>query len=234
MAAVLLSLALFLPQTSCKRKDPEKCQQGMTVTRQALTGEDFALARQWRDYAYKNCDDATTLGALDQEIVNKEAEVQKKKAQQDQEKSENAAVLQLFSRWISESRAAPQNASKNFICDTLPENTPKEKQKDHWCNAVRHVDTRYTFSVRYWEAEPDAVRYSTRPPHPTTCADLGDGSVVARTWQVAAPGGQSVQRTLCNITAGPLAGMQAVTTAAIADVLVFTPKYAQRDPRVVQ
>src|SRR4029453_12207991 len=107
--------------------------------------------------------------------------------------------------------------------------------KDRFCMATRAagVAGKYQLHVRYWEAEPDAVRYSTRPSSPGTRAELGEHRVV-RTWDVMAPGGQAVKRTHCEFTTGPLAGLQGITSAAIADVLVFSPKYAQRDPRVVQ
>jgi hypothetical protein len=232
--AALLSTLLFLPAlSSCKKKDPEKCQQGLTTTRQALGAEDFALARQWRDYAYKQCEDTTVLGALDQELVNKEADTNRRAQEQAQKKAELSSVLQLFTRWASENRMAPQNASKLVKCDPVPEGTPKYKEKERWCGATRNVDTRYTFQVRYWDAEPDAVRFSTRPPSPTTCTDLGEAKVL-RSWDVPLPNGGTVKRWHCEITGGALAGMQAVTTAAISEVHVFSPKYAQRDPRVTQ
>src|SRR5262245_49290792 len=75
-----LAALIALPTSSCKRKDPEKCQQGMTVARQAMASEDFALAKQWREYAWKNCEDQTGLATLDQELANKEAEVTRRKS----------------------------------------------------------------------------------------------------------------------------------------------------------
>ena len=167
--AALLATTLLLPVLSCKKKDPEKCQQALATTRQALTAEDFALASQWREYAYKHCDDAAGLQALDQELVNKQAETNRRAQEQATKKAELGSVLQLFMRWASENRMTPQNASKLVQCDPVPEGTPKDKEKERWCNASRNVDTRYTFNVRYWEAEPDAVRFTVRPPSP---ADL--------------------------------------------------------------
>ena len=231
--AALLATTLLLPVVSCKKKDPEKCQQAMATTRQALTAEDFALARQWREYAYKHCDDPATLSSLDQELVNKEAETNRRAQEQAAKKAELSALLQLFMRWASENRMAPQNASKLVQCDPVPEGTPKDKEKEHWCNATRAVDTRYTFHVRYWDAEPDAVLFTVRPPSPASCADLGEHRAL-RTWDVPVPGGGTVKRTHCELTSGPLAGMQAVATAAITELHVLSPKYAQRDPRIVQ
>jgi hypothetical protein len=233
----LAVLAMLVPTASCKRKDPEKCDQGTKVSRQALESEDFALAKQWREYAYKHCEDTMSLQQLDQAIVNKEAEVAKRKADEAQKQADRSQLLGLFMRWASENRASPGNASKAFRCDPPapgPDGQPpKEDSKERWCSATRAVDTRYSFIVRYWEAEPESVRFSTRPASPASCADLGEHAVV-RTWDVPAPGGQMVKRTLCNLTSGPLAGMQAVVSAAVADVHVFTAKYAARDPRVTR
>ena len=237
-APLLVLIALFLlPAASCKKKDPEKCQQGMSVTRQAIQSEDFALAKQWREYAWKHCDDQMALGALDQEIVSAESQVAIRNAEQQTKDQERSQLLSLLMRWVSENRATPENASKAIHCDPAappPGGTkPDPESKERWCSATRAVDTRYTFHVRYWDGDREAVRFSTRPASPASCADLGEHRVV-RDWNVPAPGGQVVKRSLCDITSGPLAGMQAVVSAAIADVHVFTPKYVQRDPRIVQ
>ena len=87
LAGVLL-LGLGLAVGGCKRKDEEKCQQALQTTRQALAVEDFALARQWRTYTYKQCADADALKAIDQEIVTREAEVAKKKAEDEARQAE--------------------------------------------------------------------------------------------------------------------------------------------------
>jgi hypothetical protein len=234
---VLALAALFaLPSASCKRKDPEKCQQGISVARQALAGEDFALAKQWREYAWKNCEDQTPLQSFDQDLVNKEAEVTRRKTDEAAKAAERKGLLDLFTRWVSQSRMAPQTASSAFRCDPPPPPPPGKKPedvaKDHFCSATRAAG-KYQLNVRYWEAEPDVVRFSTRPASPASCADLGEHREI-RTWNVAAPGGQAVKRTHCEFTSGPLAGLQGITSAAIADVFVFSPKYAQRDPRILQ
>ena len=231
----LVALAV-LPVSSCKRKDPEKCQQGITVARQALASEDVPLAKQWREYAWKNCEDQTTLQSFDQELVNKEAEIAKRQADLAAQQAERKALMDLFVGWVSQNRMAPQNASTAFNCDPPPPppagKKPEDVAKEHFCTATRAAG-KYQLLVRYWEAEPDTVRFSTRPASPATCADLGEHRVV-RTWDVPAPTGQMVKRTHCEFSAGPLAGMQAVVSAAIADLHVFSPKYAQRDPRVIQ
>jgi hypothetical protein len=58
--------------------DKEKCEQAVTVTRDALAKEQTDLARQWRDRAWKMCDDQAGTQALDKEIVDKEAELRKR------------------------------------------------------------------------------------------------------------------------------------------------------------
>jgi hypothetical protein len=236
-AGVFALIALVaLPVSSCKRKDPEKCQQGITVAKQALAAEDVPLAKQWREYAWKNCEDQTTLQSFDQELVNREAEIAKRQADQATQQAERKALFDLFVRWASQNRMAPQNASTAFACDPPPAappgRKPEEVAKERFCTATRAAG-KYQLVVRYWEAEPDAVRFSTRPASPASCADLGEHTVV-RTWDVPAPNGQMVKRTHCQFTTGPLAGMQGITSAAIADVHVFSPKFAQRDPRILQ
>jgi hypothetical protein len=233
---LLLSALVAVPTASCKRKDPEKCQQGMSVARQAIKSEDFALAKQWREYAWKNCDDQMALQGIDQEIVTAEADVARRKAEQQAKDQERARLFAVFLQWAGANRGAPQNASKAVRCDPPappPAGAkPDPESKERWCSATRQAGN-YALNVRYYDADREAVRFSTRPASPATCADLGEHQVV-REWNVPAPGGQVVKRSLCSFNSGPLAGMQAVVSAAIADVHVFTPKYAQRDPRSTQ
>lgn len=60
--------------------DKEKCDEAIKVTREALTKEQPDIARQWRERAWKICNDATTTAALDKEIVEKEAALAKRAA----------------------------------------------------------------------------------------------------------------------------------------------------------
>lgn len=76
LAMVILSLASSVATAGCV--DQEKCDEAIRVTRDALTKEQPALARQWRERAYAMCDDTATLGTLDQEIVAKEGELAKR------------------------------------------------------------------------------------------------------------------------------------------------------------
>jgi len=76
LAMATVSLAASLGASGCV--DQEKCDEAAAVTRDALTKEQPALARQWRDRAYALCDDTTALATLDQEIVAKETEIVKR------------------------------------------------------------------------------------------------------------------------------------------------------------
>jgi hypothetical protein len=79
-ASALALLALATP--GCV--DKEKCDEAIRVTRDALTKEQPDIARQWRERAWKICNDATTTSALDKEIVDKEAALAKRAADQAQ------------------------------------------------------------------------------------------------------------------------------------------------------
>jgi hypothetical protein len=58
--------------------DKEKCEQAVSVTRDALAKEQTDLARQWRERAWKMCNDQAATTALDKEIVDKEAAIAKR------------------------------------------------------------------------------------------------------------------------------------------------------------
>ena len=75
---VVFMLATLLGAPSCV--DKAKCDEAIQVTRDALAKEQPELARQWRDRAWKMCNDATLTSPLDKEIVDKEAELAKRAA----------------------------------------------------------------------------------------------------------------------------------------------------------
>jgi hypothetical protein len=60
--------------------DKQKCEEAVSVTRDALAKEQTDLARQWRDRAWKMCNDQAATQALDKEIVDKEAQIQQRAA----------------------------------------------------------------------------------------------------------------------------------------------------------
>jgi hypothetical protein len=137
-----------------------------------------------------------------------------------------------------ENRAAPDHASTSFKCDgddadagaaAKPEPKTDPKAALRFCTAKRQAGA-HSLEVRYWEADKSIVGFWTRPALPATCDDLGANQVV-KSWDVPAKGGQSVKRTLCSLTSGPLSGMQAVVNAAAnAPVYVFSPSYLDKDP----
>jgi hypothetical protein len=215
----------------CNKKSAEKCADGQKVARQAVEGQDFALAKQWREYAYKHCEDATALTALDQEIVNREAAVAAEAARAAKAKADTAALVKLYLEFVAANRAAPERAAAAPVCDAPPEGAPPPKagtEKDRFCTATRTAGT-YSLSARYWEATPAAaVRFTATPDEPVDCAALG--GTPEKTWGVPAVGGKTAQRSRCTL-AGALAGLTAVVSgAAKADVHIFAPGYLEKDP----
>lgn len=229
---MLVAGVLAMGLGACKGKDADKCKQGLDVARQALNAEDFVLAQQWRGYAYKQCEDTAALTALDQEIVNKQAAVDQRKQDEERRKNETAQLVQLFVKFAGDNRAAPDRASSATQCDPLPDGTqPKpDKPAERWCNASRGAGQSYAIALRYWDADKEALRFTTRPSNPVSCADLGASNVL-RTWDVPATQGHTAKRSHCEFTSGPLSGLHAlVSEAANADVFVFSMKYLDHDP----
>lgn len=58
--------------------DKEKCDEAIRVTREAVAKEQPDLARQWRERAWKICNDSALTSPLDKEITDKEAEIAKR------------------------------------------------------------------------------------------------------------------------------------------------------------
>jgi hypothetical protein len=227
-----LTLGLFACAAlgGCQQKDPEKCTEAQQVVRKSLDARDFGLARQWREYAYKQCDDATSLAGLDKEIVDREAAVQAEASAAAKRKQETAQLVKLFLDFVAQNRAAPERASATPVCDPPPgAPTPKPGQeKDRFCNAVRQVGTSHTFQARYWEAEPAAFRFTATPEDPLDCSSVG--GTVSKTWEVPAQGGKSAKRWRCDL-GGVLAGLTAVVSGASkAELYVVSPNYVARDP----
>ncbi|HTM43989.1 MAG TPA: hypothetical protein VL137_03485 [Polyangiaceae bacterium] len=65
---------VLMPVLMSACKDKQKCDEAVQTTRQALTVDDTALARQWRDRSFKMCGDKAQLATLDKEILAKEDE----------------------------------------------------------------------------------------------------------------------------------------------------------------
>lgn len=224
----LLALALLVP--GCNRKDEAKCQEALGHTRDALKIDDTQLARQWRTYSYKQCADATSLTAIDQEIQAKEAEIAKRASDAAAQKKEQEQLVDVFKQWVAQNRTAAEGAGVTVVCEHDDDEKLK-KSKERFCTRTRGIGGgKYRFEVRYWEAEPQAARFMFKPALPLGCDEVG-GATTVREWQVSATDGRAVPRKHCSITAGVLSGMQAlVTSAGVASQYVFNEEYLSRDP----
>lgn len=209
----------FLAVSACNQKDPKKCENAQSVIRQGIAAEDFAAARQWRDYAYKHCADRAALDALDKDIVDKEAAVQARKAAEDQKRQQTEQLVKLFSEWAGTHKANPAGAAVNVSCSAPAD--PK-KEKERWCTRERAA-SEHKLRVTYWEAEPDVFEFSTLSPGEVSCELLGGGTALKN-----AHGGALLH---CDLTGGALAGTQAlmVRTAQGTLLSVFSPKYAEKN-----
>jgi hypothetical protein len=223
-----LAVVLCTLVGGCSGKNAEKCEQAVSTARQAIAVEDFALARQWREYAWKQCKDSAELTGLDQQIVAKEGEVTQRRQAEEKRKAETEQLVKVFTQFVGDHRNRPETAAANIQCDAEP--APPAKKDERFCSGTRAVGSSYSISVRYFDADRTAARFVTRAPNPVSCSDLGPHNVV-RTWEVPATNGRSAKRTHCEMTSGPMSGMHAmVSEAANADVHAFSPKYLERDP----
>jgi hypothetical protein len=230
-----MAVGCVLLALGCQSRNAEKCEQGLSVTRKAVASSDFALAKQWREYAYKMCDaagqDKDALASLDKELASEEASVKAKADAETQRKAKNDALLKLFIGWVGDNRAAPEKASVAPVCDPPPADAVEAakiaKSKEQLCTATRTAGES-TLSARYWEADPKLARFSTKFPAPVSCEDFG--ATVSKTFDVPALNGGSVKRSRCEFTSGALSGMSLVVSAANnADAYVFTPEYLEKD-----
>jgi hypothetical protein len=226
--AVIFVFSLLAP--ACQKNDPQKCDQALQVTRQAIEKEDFSGAQQWREYAWKQCDDRASLESLDRELVNKRSEAEARNRAAEERSRTKTALLKTFLTWVAENRSAPDRASATPTCDPPSANDPlKEKSKKRLCNATRTAGAFQLFA-HYWDEEPKLALFNVKVPDVTSCEEIGAGKPV-KTWPVAATGGRTTPRYRCEFTSGPLAGLSAVLSQAInADLYVFEPGYIEKDP----
>lgn len=228
---VLLGLAL-ITSIGCSTKDPAKCTSGLATARQALTVKDIALATQWREYAYKQCEDQGQLGQLDKEIVERQASIAKEQSDKLKVQAEQKQLLSLFKDWVTAARNAPEKSVNAPVCEG-EDDAKLKATKERFCAGTRAVTggPGGGLRVRYWEKSPAEVAlFTVRLPLPVTCNDLGGNRVVKAT-QIPSSSGRTVARTHCELTDGPLAGLQALATEANSTELkVFSVKYPEQDP----
>ena len=228
---LVLGLGL-IAVVGCNSKDAAKCANGLATARQALAARDIALATQWREYSYKQCEDVSQLAQLDKEIVDKQAAIAKEASDKQKTQAQQKQLLSLFKDWVAQSRTAPEHSVNAPTCEG-EEDAKVKASKERFCGgnrAVTGIDGA-SLRVRYWEKTPaEAAFYSVRLPLPITCADLGANRVVKET-QIPTTSGRTVKRAHCEITDGPLSGLHAVATEANSSELrVFTVKYPEQDP----
>jgi hypothetical protein len=230
----LLVVASGLAGFGCNRADPAKCDQALKVTREAIDHENFAGAQQWREYAWKQCEDRSTLDALDRQLVAKRGEVETRERAAADRRQAKAQLLKVFLGWVADNRLAPDHASSSPSCDPPAANDPqKESSKQRLCTATRAAGQNQRLA-RYWAAEPAIARFNVKLPDVATCQEIG-ATKLLNTWQVAATGGRTTPRFRCEFTSGPLAGMNAVLSQAVnADLFVFNPSYLEKEPALRQ
>lgn len=225
----ILALASGLA-VGCNRKDAEKCEQALQVTRQAITSEDFNAATAWREYAWKQCDDRGTLEGLDRQLSTAQNEVQARERAQEERRQQTRELLKVFLGFVAGHRQSPDRASGTPSCDPPAANDPKrEESKERFCNATRTAGAE-PILARYWGSDPPIARFSVKLPDATSCEEIGAPRVL-KTWSVAATGGRTTARFRCEFASGPLTGMHAVLSQAVnADLYVFNPAYLDREP----
>lgn len=230
----LLAVASTLAGSGCNRADPAKCEEALKVTRDAIDRENFAGAQQWREYAWKQCEDRSTLEGLDRQLVAKRGEVETRERAAAERRQAKTQLLKVFLGWVADNRLAPDRASSSPTCDPAAPNDPQqENSKNRLCTATRAAGQNQLLA-RYWAAEPAIARFNVKLPDVTTCEELG-ATKLLKTWQVAATGGRTVPRFRCEFAAGPLAGLNAVLSQAVnADLYVFNPSYLEKEPALRQ
>ena len=167
MGCVLLALSAL----ACQTRDADKCNQGFDVTRQAIKSNDFALAAQWREYAYKMCDaagqDKDGLATLDKELSTAQATVKANAEAEAQRKAKNDALLKLFVSWAGDNRAAPEKASASpgvrHADRRGRSRRRRQDRKERLCTGTRTAGDN-TLTVRYWEADTKLLAFLDQVP----------------------------------------------------------------------
>lgn len=216
-----VSAALLFLAGGCNRKDPEKCTQAMTTVRAGLEKRQVDDLQQWREYAYKHCENPGDLQKLDSDIQAKKKEILDEKAAAEAFEKERKDLITQFTNFVSQHRAKPEDASQAEKC---PEK--KVEPDEVWCRAERWLnrEKQYRFDIRYWKAEPESVQFYTRTLGKSWCKDLGQHQVV-KEW------GTEPKWQHCKMTGGGLNGLHAIIEASEKQtrIRVVTDKYLERD-----
>lgn len=234
----VLVLVATLSSLGCSEKDAAKCQEALDGTRKSAAAANASLTTQWRERAYKYCEDQTALVTLDREIAEKQATLAAAKAAEAQRVAQNAGLIKAFVGWVGDYHLAPDHASVSPKCDGddadagAPKPSTNPKSNERFCTATRFAGTN-TLTARYWEADKTIELFTTKAPLPVTCDDLGPNKVL-KEWAVPATNGASAKRTRCEL-GGALTGLNAVVSeAANATVYIFSPSYLLKDPALKQ
>jgi hypothetical protein len=98
-------------------QDPARCEQSVATVRQAISLEDFASARQWRDYTWKVCDERAIVATLDKEIVDAETAVAAR-AEASSKKAQDLAQARINSAqalWLKFDAEKPADRSRQAL-----------------------------------------------------------------------------------------------------------------------
>lgn len=199
----------------CSGKDKAKCDQAQATVRTALEQDNPQLARQWRDYAWKQCEDKTALAQVDQSILAKEAEIAEKAAKA----AKTGQLLRLFASFMSKHVSYPTG-------QCAPEDSPDKG----WCTRSQALNgSPSTFDVRYRQDDPATVKFTTLADGNAVCADLGGTAV--REWKVARTEGGVASRIHCKLAGSGLDGFEALISmeADGTRVTVASPKWLATD-----
>lgn len=212
-------LVLLLLAPGCKTKDAAKCQQGLSTATRAAQQRQFAEARQWREYAYKQCEaGSASLSELDQAISKAEAEAQAQAAKVEQAKP----LMNLISSFVAQHSASADKAAAAAVC-------PKEGEPDHgWCTGTRSVkEGSASIQVRFKQGAPTVFRYVATGAGKGSCALLGGQQ--GRSWTVSQRSGGTAERSHCK-----LSGLDAVVSTTDTDttVTVASPSFMAQDPNL--
>ncbi len=211
--------------TGCDRKDPEKCRQALETARSGATAGQFDAANEWRNYAYKHCEDPSELQKLDQDIVAKKTALAKAEAAKKALDSETQNLVKLFQSFVGDNRQDPSKATATMKCGT---NEEKGKEDDVWCSGTRWVnrDRGYKFDVRYWKAEPAAAHFRLRTLGEVKCDGLGGKA--SRKWEAGS------KFWYCALSEAPTNGLWALVerTDKETRIEVFSKAYLARDAKL--